>query len=92
MKVVECPLLGARPAQLPARHGDQPSQFLAFGHTLPSATCRADRKVPAAVSQRGRSAHARLTRARGHARSQPMMRLGDSVRAHLVADVEVGVF
>ena len=76
------------------------AQFLAFGHTLPSATLFGSiGKVPPGVAVAWHiGADGRISSAseRIEPAPSPVMPLGDalsdSVRAHLVADVEVGVF
>ena len=76
------------------------AQFLAFGHTLPSATMfERISKVPAGSALAWTiNADATVAMAPEHfdaERPVPMSldaAVGDSVRAHLVADVEVGVF
>ena len=76
------------------------AQYLAFGHTLPSATLFGSiRKVPPGVAMAwrpgpdGRIAPASESTEPDHVPVMPLAdAVGDSVRAHLVADVDVGVF
>ena len=76
------------------------AQFLAFGHTLPSATLFGSiGKVPPGVAMAWRiGPDGRISSASERIEPErvPAIPLGDavddSVRAHLVADVEVGVF